>query len=125
MRRAPGGKLPGVFLSTLAAETPMSRKASRRSFALRHYLWLDGQAYRIPRQLHSLLLDGEARLPQFAGTTQRIIEAVILREGVHAPRIELRCGTYVFDPKGRVDLSDQLEAISGLVGAQRSGNVVD
>src|SRR5712671_108138 len=104
----------------------MSPRTSRRSFALRYYLWADDQAYRIPHRFHSKLLDGEVRLLRCAGTAQRIIEAAIVNRGAaHPPHIELRYTTYVFDKDGCLDLDDQANAFQGTLGSKVSGNVVD
>jgi hypothetical protein len=104
----------------------MSPKTSRRSFALRYYLWADDQAYRIPHRLHSKLLEGKVRLLRCAGTAQGIIEATIVNRGAaHPPQIELQYTTYVFDKDGWFDLGDQANAIQGTLGSKVSGNVVD
>lgn len=102
------------------------RKAKGRSVALRYYLWTADQAYRIPHRLHSKILDGEARLLRYAGTAQRIIEATIVTVGSgRPPRVKLRFTTYVFDKDGCFDLGDQANAIQSILGAKKSGNVVD
>src|SRR5437660_10529485 len=100
-------------------------RANNPRFLIRYYLWSGDQAFRITNRVHSKLLDGEARLPQFAGTAQRIIEAIVARQTSHQPQAEIRGSTYVFDEEGKIDLSDQVNATQGLSGPSVSGNVVD
>jgi hypothetical protein len=106
-------------------ENRMSSRTSRRSIALRYYLWADDQAYRIPNKLHSMLLDGEVRLLRYAETAQRIIEASINRRVGKLPQVKLRYTTYVFDKDGFFDLVDQADAVQGTFGSKTSGNIVD
>ncbi len=100
-------------------------RANNPRLSIRYYLWNGEQAFRITHRLHSLLLDGEVGLPEFAGTAQRIIEAIVVRQLSRAPRAEIRGSTYVFDEEGKVDLSAQVNAVQGLFGPSVTGNSVD
>src|SRR4051812_13531532 len=86
--------------------------------SFRHYLWVEKQAWRITNVLLTKLTAEEVRLPQFAGTAQRTIEATIVRKPGAEAQIRVRGSTLVFDQQGYLDLSDEVEAISGLLGPE-------
>jgi hypothetical protein len=74
-QQAPGGKLPGVFLSSCRKRFAMwPAMAQKQRLVVRYYLWADDGPWRLPVRLHQDLIDRKVAFPQYAGTKQKILE---------------------------------------------------
>jgi hypothetical protein len=102
----------------------MSKTANRPIRVVRrHYLWLDGQVWRLTNNLHTGLVAGEIRFPNFANTRQRLL-AVTASGAMHRRRLDVQSSTYAFDKDGRFDVADQADAVQDITGVNRSQNNV-
>jgi len=96
---------------------------------LRYYFW-DGRALsRVTHRLHSALLSGEMALPQYANSSQKMVEVLIWRGRGRARKIEARGTICFFNSKGSIDLREAAEAaaiaVEGSKPKRRSKNVLD
>ncbi len=92
----------------------------------RHYAWIDGQVWRIQHDLHTKLVAGEVRLPQFANTNLRIVAVMAARRPGRDPIIQVNGSTYKFDQDGELDFSDQADAAQDILGSEKiQENVID
>ncbi len=68
-------------------------------------------------------------LPQYAGTRQKVVEAVVLIGARGVPKIEASGTVYSFDANGCLDVSASAEAVTFLVSGTRpqklQDNVID
>lgn len=92
------------------ATIPFRQKRQRLS--LRYYLF-DGDAlWRIPNRLHGALLSGEAGLPQYVNSKQKVVEVFIWTSPRMARLIQAR-GTFVsFNSKGSIDWAASAEVVA-------------
>jgi hypothetical protein len=90
------------------ATRPPNKLSSRY---YRYYLFAEGELWKIPDRLHQALIRGEATLPQYSSSGQKILEVEISK----APRVRvmnIRGTVYSFDNAGVLDLSVHAEAAS-------------
>ena len=85
----------------------MSKTRGIMGLTCRTYIFAEsGQMKRVPRRISDGLTFGHDGIPEFAGTKQRIAEALIENEGQKPVRIlDVRGSYWEFDDTGRVDVS--------------------
>ena len=97
-------------MASNVATIPYQRR--RRRLSLRYYIW-DGRALsKVPHRLHSALLSGDATLPQYANSKQKMVEVLIWRGPGQARKIEARGTINFFNSKGCIDLREATEAVA-------------
>jgi hypothetical protein len=99
--------LPALFRTQTVGTIPFPRRPRRLS--LRYYL-CDGDAlWRIPQRIHRALLSGEAALPQYANSKQKVVEVFIWSGPTTARRVEARGTVFSFNSAGLIDLAEAAE----------------
>jgi hypothetical protein len=73
--------------------------------------------WKIPNRLHRELVSGLVKLPQYAGSIQRILEITSRQVGQSVRTLNYRATSYKFNPDGTLDRSDQVDAVGLAIGA--------
>lgn len=102
----------------------VKRPQKRARTVTRYYLWLDGRAWRLTHNLHTGIVSGEIRFPNFANTYQRLMRVSTSQIGQRRT-VQVQASTYLFDKDGRLDLVDQANAAQDIAGVERQNNVMD
>ena len=71
--------------------------------SVRYYLCSSEGLQRITQRLHRELFDRAVALPQYAGTKQKVLEAMIQRVSKLDHRLDVRGIVYPFDVEGFLD----------------------
>ena len=104
-------------------------KRTRRRLSIRYYLCTDDGPVRLPLRLCRDLADRVIALPQFANSSQRMVETLIQTEAGKTKSVHLRPTSTRFDEEGKVDLHHGAEAMAVILGGSRpkriSKNVLD
>ena len=89
-----------------------------------YYLWVGNRGWQISDRLMKALVAREISLPQYANTTQKIIE--VLTKGLPGSIQAINGTSLLFDSQGALDLADQADAICAVFSKPVArGNVLD
>lgn len=96
---------------------------------IHYYIFPEGcEPLRLPKQLVASLVAGQGAIPQYAGTQQKIIDAVIqMDDGKPIKLLDVDAYVWIFDNDGRIvdGVQDARDLVRGSLRASNSGTVVE
>jgi hypothetical protein len=128
MTTAPRRETAGGFCFTTprtgAPVVPGVKTGRSSGWSARYYLCRDDQvSLRIPNTLHAELAAGALKLPEFAGTRQKILEVFVGTERGKPVLLEARGSIYSFTSDGSLDLQSAAETLGSIVEGPRPRRV--
>jgi hypothetical protein len=98
-----------------------NQKRRPTRISVRYYLCSAEGLQRITQRLHRDLIEGDAALPQFAGTKQKILEVLVKPVTSTSSSLTARGVVYPFDGRGFLDVRSLAQEGSGAFGGEVFG----